>query len=171
MVGSSTNSASAGTARCAKNVVPESVRALGACYTVRQRMPGKKHNLGWVRGFAAACLTLCLSFSSLAPIAAGSFNDESSADAPCCKGKCCRRRPRGPNPNRGPVVAATCCADCGGAVLGSVGTSGRAVFRLRVSTLAIQAGSGRVPVSSILPQSRISANSLCQRPPPSSPLA
>ena len=49
------------------------------------------------------CLAAFFSFASLVPIAAQSLND-ASGDMPCCrtKGKCCCRKTRNANSNRGP---------------------------------------------------------------------
>jgi hypothetical protein len=128
-------------------------------------MPGKR-KYRWGRAFASTFLALFLSFSSLVPIAAQSF-DQSVGDMPCCKAKgkscCCRKRPG--RTDSGPAISATCRGDCGSTLPGSVVAAGHAVIRLRVLTHAIRAA-GTIAVGAVLPPSRMPAHSLRQRPPP-----
>jgi hypothetical protein len=144
---------------------------LGTWYTAAQGMSRAKRDFRWGRGLVAACLTLLFSFSSLAPIAAQSFNG-ACADMPCCKskGKCCCRKRLRANPNRGPVIGSAGCVECGGGTIGSVSAMGHAAIRLQLSTPTIRA-TGGAAVSTVLTPSRISEHSLRQRPPPQSPLA
>jgi len=118
----------------------------------------------------AACLAFLFSFSSLAPLAASSFDNR--ADMSCCKtkAKCCCRRHSHTNPSNDPAIGAAGCVDCGNATLGSVSPIGPAVIRLTVLTPAIHPA-GAVAVATTLPHSRISTHKLQQRPPPHSVLA
>jgi hypothetical protein len=105
------------------------------------------------------------SFSSLAPLAAWSFN-QSTAGMRCCKtkAKSCCHKPSGTNPD-GPIAAPANCGDCDGTALGTVSGMSPAAIPLQALTLAIHAA-GNVPAGMIAFRSRLSVHSLRQRPPP-----